>query len=90
MKQVTKPEEFPDGPHYVVIEFHTVTEDSGWGADNNSRVSAPHVYVTTDDKDWKDHVQRLEENRAKTYSFVPYVALVVSNKATVKRTIEIS
>lgn len=91
MKEVKKTEDIPFDTHYQVIVFDEVTEDSGWGSENNSSVLRPVVYVTHDRKEWVDFIAELEEAKKKPYSSKnhPYVAQIVEKRATVRATVEV-
>lgn len=81
MTKVTEPAEVPEGPHYAILEFHTVEESTGWPEQPSNTVSAPHYYVTTDRDAWEAHIRALVHGRIK------YVAMKVEGKAKVERPI---
>jgi hypothetical protein len=91
MKQVKKPEDVPNGKHYAVIEFHKVTESSGWGSENDSQVTCPNYYVTEDIEAWKSHIRELEgKKKSGSYYYAPYVAFEVKSKAIIEIQIKVN
>ena len=84
MTRVKTPEEVPYSKHYSVIEFHEVTESSGWGSEHDNRVLCPHYYVSEDREAWEAHIRALEHVKVK------YVASIVEARAKVERPVVIS
>lgn len=90
MKQVKIPDDIPNGKHYLVIEFTKVTESSGWGTENDTRVLAPTIYVTDNHDDWLQHIGAMVKGRNAYHEQVPYVALKVEGKAKIETQIKVA
>ncbi len=84
MKLVLSSNDVPEGPHFAVLEFHQVTESSGWGSEHDTQASAPKYYVTDNREAWESHIRACVHDKTK------YVAMKVEGKAKIERPVIIT
>lgn len=94
MVKATKPDEVPQGRHFVVIEYTEETGHDGWSEAEGGgtyRFTVANHYVTSDRKVWEARIAKLEESPSSyLQKKTPYVAFEVAALAKVERKITVS
>lgn len=87
MKLAAKPEDaanIPEGPHFAVVEFRTVSEATGYEENPSYDVNVTEYYWTTNKEAWEAHI------RANVHTGKKFFALKVEGKAKIERPVVIS
>ncbi len=91
---VQKPTEIPDGPHWVILSFESVSVSSGWekAGECGASETVTRYHIFGDEQSWRRATLELhEKNLHKTYGpRDEFVALRASGKAAVKMSLSVS
>lgn len=97
LARVEKPEDFPDGPCYVIVEFDSYVPYTGWEKESGPAEKSvlPRFYVTTSREEWEEEIRRRERKKAEErtrYTDPPnkYIAYYVDGLAKIQTQININ